>query len=122
MNWLRSLPHQIPFRAASTASLLDEKTIEGSYLCTANDTLPADIMLLEAMAQLAGGLAFRDSARPGFLSGIDECEIERPVRPGDVVKLTVKLDGNFAGTYRFSGTGSVNGLPCIRGRLYLASS
>src|SRR5207253_7871399 len=40
VNWLQSLPHQIPFRAASTARVIDEKTIEGAFLCTANDQSP----------------------------------------------------------------------------------
>ncbi len=118
MNWLQSLPHQIPFRAASTARQIDQTTMEGSFLCTANDTLPPEIMVAEAMAQLAGGLVFRD--RRGFLSGIDECEIGRPIAPGDVVLLRVKLDGEFGGIYRFTGTGSIDGLQCVRGRFYLA--
>lgn len=120
MDWLSALPHQIPFRAASTARQIDDKTIEGNFLCTANDLLSPEIMLIEAMAQLAGGLVFREAH--GFLSGIDDCEIMRPVVPGDVVLLTVKLDGQFGGLYRFSATGTMGGLQCVRGRFYLAGA
>src|ERR1700737_2931366 len=70
MNWLASLPHQIPFRAASAARRIDNNTIEGTFLCTANETLAAEVMVAEAMAQLAGGLAFHDTHGPGFLTGI----------------------------------------------------
>ena len=74
MSWLTQLPHQIPFRAASTGRIINDKTIEGSFLCTANDTAPPQIMLAEAMAQLAGGLVFREAH--GLLTGIDHCEID----------------------------------------------
>src|SRR3984893_19524768 len=117
MNWLQSLPHQIPFRAASAARQIDDKTIEGTFACTANDALPLEIMVAEAMAQLAGGLVFRE--QHGCLTGIDDCAIDRRIEPGDVVTLRVTLDAQFGGTYRFSGTGTIDGLQCVRGCFYL---
>ena len=120
MSWLAQLPHQIPFRAASTGESIDDKTIRGTFVCTANDRLSPEIMLVEAMAQLAGGLVFREEH--GFLSGIDDCEVTRAVAPGDIVELTVSLEAEFGGTYRFNGTGSIGGLQCLRGRFYLAKS
>lgn len=120
MNWLAQLPHQIPFRAASTGRRIDDKTIEGIYLCTANDTLSPEIMLAEAMAQLAGGLVFHEGH--GFLTGIDGWEVTRAVEPGDVVRIRVVFDAEFGGTYRFSGTGSIGGLQFAQGRFYLAKS
>lgn len=119
MNWLAQLPHQIPFRAASTGRQIDDRTIVGTFLCTANDRLP-QIMLAEAMAQLGGGLVFREGH--GLLTGIDDCEVSRTIEPGDVVELTVTLDAEFGGTYRFTGTASIGGLQCARGRFYLAKS
>ena len=119
MSWLASLPHQIPFRAASAATRIDDKTIEGSFLCTANDELPLEVMAVEAMAQLAGGLVFEAQ---GFLTGIDRCELARPIEAGDVVRFTVKLEASFGGTFRFDGRGSVDGVEVARGRFYLAAS
>ena len=118
MNWLAQLPHQIPFRAASAGRVVDAKTIEGRFLCTANDRLSPEIMLAEAMAQLAGGLVFHEGH--GLLTGIDDFRIDRQLAPGDVVELTVTLEAQFGGTYRFSGTGSIAGLQCAKGRIYLA--
>ena len=118
MNWLAKLPHQFPFRAASAVSASSDKTITGTYLVTANDTLP-EIMVVEAMAQFAGGLVFREQ---GYLSGIDRCELVRQVEPGDIVVCTVTLEAEFGGTFRFSGTGRVDGLDVVCGRFYLASS
>ena len=79
MTWLDNLPHQIPFRAASSGVRIDDKTIEGTFLCTANDMLPLEVMAVEAMAQLAGGLVFEQQ---GFLTGVDACEIDRAIPVG----------------------------------------
>lgn len=120
-SWLNSLPHQIPFRAASAVMRRDEKTIEGTFLCTANDFMTSEIMLVEAMAQFGGGLIFASGVR-GMLSGIDSCEVTRPIVAGDVVRIVVTHDGSFGALHRFSGSGSVAGLECLRGRFYLAEA
>lgn len=121
MTWLSSLPHQIPFRAASAAKRIDDSTIEGSFVCTANDPLPHAIMIVEAMAQLAGGLAFHETKGHGFLTGVDRCEVDRPIVVGDVVRFTIKMDVAFGGMFRFSGRGEVDGVEVVRGKFYLAS-
>ena len=121
MTWLSSLPHQLPFRAASAVMRRDEKTIEGSFLCTANDFLTPEIMVMEAMAQFGGGLVF-DSAAHGMLTGIDGFEVAGAIEPGDVVRIVVRHEASFGGVHRFSGSGSVAGLECVRGRFYLAES
>lgn len=117
MHWLRNLPHQIPFRAASAVRRMDDKTVEGVYVCTANDVLPVRVMLVEAMAQFAGGLVLKEQ---GFLTGVDRCEILREVVPGDVVVCSVTLEADFGGTFRFSGVGTVDGVDAVRARFYLA--
>ena len=117
MTWLDNLPHQIPFRAASSGVRIDDKTIEGTFLCTANDMLPLEVMAVEAMAQLAGGLVFEQQ---GFLTGVDACEFDRAILPGDVIRFVVTLDAAFGGTFRFSARGSVDGVEIVRGRFYLA--
>jgi 3-hydroxymyristoyl/3-hydroxydecanoyl-(acyl carrier protein) dehydratase len=119
VSWLSNLPHQIPFRAASAVRRIDEKTIEGIYVCTANDVLPTGVMAVEAMAQFAGGLVLEEQ---GFLTGIDRCEVLRELVPGDVLVCTVELEASFSGTFRFSGTGRVDGVDVVRGRFYLASA
>jgi 3-hydroxymyristoyl/3-hydroxydecanoyl-(acyl carrier protein) dehydratase len=119
MSWLAKLPHQIPFRAASAARRIEEKTIEGTFLCTANDSLPLAVMAIEAMAQCAGGLALEER---GFLTGIDRCEVLREIAPGDLLTCRVTLEAEFGGTFRFTGVGTVDGVEAVRGRFYLASS
>jgi len=117
VTWLARLPHQIPFRAASAATRIDEKTIEGVFVCTANDFLTPEVMLVEAMAQFAGGLVFEGQ---GFLTGIDRCEVLRAIEPGDAVAISVTLEAEFGGIFRFSATGRIDGVEVSRGRFYLA--
>jgi 3-hydroxymyristoyl/3-hydroxydecanoyl-(acyl carrier protein) dehydratase len=126
VNWLKTLPHQIPFRAASAVRTVDERTIEGDFLCSANDELfpgpwSLDIMLIEAMAQFAGGVAFRERQGHGYLSGIDHYETDRPVEPGDFVTIRATLDAEFGALYRFSAVASAAGLEFARARFYLAA-
>ncbi|HEX9163415.1 MAG TPA: hypothetical protein VF980_17030 [Thermoanaerobaculia bacterium] len=118
MSWLASLPHQIPFRAASSVVRRDEKSIEGKFLWTANDVATPEIMLVEAMAQFAGGMVFEGQ---GFISGIDSCEVARAIETGDVVVIKVTRDADFGRIFRFSGTASIDGVEVGRGRFYLAS-
>lgn len=118
-DWLARLPHQIPFRAASAARRIDDHTIEGVYLVTANDVADPQIMLVEAMAQFAGGLVFEHQ---GFFTGIDGCEVLQAVQIGDRVDMTVLLEAAFGGTFRFSGSGRVAGVEVVRGRFYLAGA
>lgn len=119
MSWLARLPHQIPFRAASAARVIGERTIEGVYLCTVNDALDPQIMLVEAMAQFAGGLVFEHQ---GFFTGIEDCEVLRAIEPGDLVEVSVALEAEFGGTFRFSGSGRVAGVEVIHARFYLAGA
>ena|SRR5438067_5138300 len=118
MTWLSSLPHQIPFRAASTGRRVDDRTIEGTYLCAAED--PA-LFVAEAMAQLAGGLVF-DAAQHGFLSGIEDLVLDRAPVVGDIVHIAVRLDAELGGLFRFSARGTIDGVDVARGRFYLAAS
>lgn len=118
MSWLSNLPHQIPFRAASAVRRVGDRTIEGTFVCTANDAMPQALMAVEAMAQFAGGLVLKER---GYLTGIDRCEVLRELSAGDVLVCTVVLEVEFAGTFRFSGTGTVDGVEAMRGRFYLAA-
>jgi 3-hydroxymyristoyl/3-hydroxydecanoyl-(acyl carrier protein) dehydratase len=122
MHWLQTLPHQIPFRAASAATRLDETNIEGTFVCTANDPLPFPIMAVEAMAQLAGGLAFHGTKGHGLLNGIDGVTLLRAIEPGEVIRFHVTMNGSFGGIFRFEGTGTVDDIEVIQGKFYLASS
>jgi hypothetical protein len=115
---MRELPHQIPFRAASRLIRRDASSIEGEFLCTANDAMPLDVMLVEAMAQFGGALVFDAQ---GYLSAIDGCELVRVPVAGDVVRVEVKLDASLGALHRFSAVGRIDGVEIVRARFFLSS-
>jgi len=80
--------------------------------------MPAELMLVEAMAQFAGGLAFEGQ---GFLSGIDRCEVTRAIDAGDLVDVSVDLEAEFGGVFRFNAVARVDGVEVARGRFYLST-
>jgi 3-hydroxymyristoyl/3-hydroxydecanoyl-(acyl carrier protein) dehydratase len=115
---MRDLPHEIPFRAASTLIRRDAGSIEGEFLCTANDAMPLEVMLVEAMAQFGGALVFDAQ---GYLSAIDDCEIVRAPVAGDVVRIEVKLDASLGALHRFSAVGRIGGVEVARARFCLSA-
>lgn len=120
-NWLQSLPHQIPFRSASSAELVDDGTARGSRMVTANDALPGhppELMLVEAMAQVAGIIVFRQGQR-GSLAGIERFSIEQLPSPGDVIVIETKLEAELGSLYRFDGRAWIGERLIASGRFYL---
>jgi 3-hydroxyacyl-[acyl-carrier-protein] dehydratase len=71
------------------------------------------VMMLEALAQAAGLLAFEtlgqhlDNHSVYYFVGIDGARFKRPVEPGDQLRLEVKLERNRAGIFKFNATGLV---------------
>jgi 3-hydroxyacyl-[acyl-carrier-protein] dehydratase len=71
------------------------------------------VLIVEAMAQTGGLLMSktRDADPTGkiilFMS-VDECRFRRPVRPGDVLKLSVKVLRSRANVVKFAGRGLVD--------------
>jgi 3-hydroxymyristoyl/3-hydroxydecanoyl-(acyl carrier protein) dehydratase len=116
---MRELPHQIPFRVASKLIHRDAASIEGEFLCTADDAMPLDVMVIEAMAQFGGALVFNAQ---GYLSAIDECEVTRVPVAGDTVRLLVTLDASLGALHRFSGVGRIDGVEVARARFYLSAN
>jgi 3-hydroxyacyl-[acyl-carrier-protein] dehydratase len=116
---LKQLPHRYPF-------LLVDRVLE----CTAGKNIRAiknvtfnepffpghfpnrpvmpGVMILEALAQAAGILAFvtagvvpDDSTRFYFV-GIDKARFRKPVEPGDQLILTAQLERSLKGIWKFS--------------------
>ena len=124
-SWLSSLPHQIPFRAASSARIVNDSTVEGSFLCTASEALAeggltSTLMIFEAMAQIGGTLVFQNTSAPGFLSAIDGASIDGPVLPGDSLDVRVTVEAEFNGLFRLSAVALRDGLEFARAKFYLA--
>ena len=119
MGVMRLLPHRYPF-------LLVDRVIE----CTKGESIRAiknvtfnepfftghfphrpvmpGVMIIEALAQAAGILAFTtaevvpDESTRFYFVGIDKARFRKPVEPGDQLILTAKLERQMRGIWKFS--------------------
>ena len=123
---LRLLPHRYPF-------LLVDRVVEcvaGSHIrayknVTFNEpfftghfpgrpVMPG-VLILEALAQAAGLLAFDamgqvpDENNIYYFVGIDSARFKRPVVPGDQLALEITIDRVRGGIWKFNAVASVDG-------------
>ena len=73
------------------------------------------VMIIEALAQAAGLLAFATQGGPPdpnqtfYFVSIDKARFRRPVLPGDQLTLSVTFDRILRGIWRFSAKATVDG-------------
>lgn len=122
---LKKLPHRYPFLLVDRVLSVDAgKSIRALKNVTINEpffvghfphrpVMPG-VLILEAMAQTAGLLAFADESRGGrdtnsviYFAGIDGARFKRPVEPGDQLVMDVEILRHKAGIYKFKGTARV---------------
>lgn len=123
---LELLPHRFPFLLVDR--VLDFE--EGRFLravknVSVNGAIPSraislgkpifpGVLILEAMAQATGILAFKSVGKlePGelyYFAGIDEARFKRPVVPGDQMIMEVTFEKTRRGLTRFKGVALVDG-------------
>ena len=89
----------------------DELFFKGHF--PGNPVMPG-VLILEAMAQATGILAFKSVGKlePGelyYFAGIDEARFKRPVVPGDQMIMEVTFEKTRRGLTRFKGVALVDG-------------
>jgi 3-hydroxyacyl-[acyl-carrier-protein] dehydratase len=100
------LPHRYPFLLVDRIKELDpDRRIVGIKNVTVNEpffqghfpgrpVMPG-VLIIEAMAQVGGVLAFKSTAPTGrpvvYLTGIDGAKFRKPVVPGDQLRFEVDL-------------------------------
>ena len=123
---LQHLPHRYPF-------LLIDKVTDyeaGKYLTAIKNVshnepyfpghfperpIMPGVLILEAMAQATGILAFKTVGRiPNgdslyYFVGIDKARFKQPVIPGDQLELQVEYVKEMRGIWKFRGTALVDG-------------
>ncbi len=72
------------------------------------------VMILEALAQASGLLAYKSAGEPKenelyYFAGIDKARFRKPVVPGDVLHLEVELIKERRGIGRFIAVAQVDG-------------
>jgi len=115
----RLLPHRYPFLLVDRVlECFKGDRIKAIKNVTANEpffpghfpTLPLlpGVMIIEALAQTAGLLAFvtadvvPDDSTRFFFVGIDKARFRKPVEPGDQLILTAKLERSIRGIWKFT--------------------
>jgi 3-hydroxyacyl-[acyl-carrier-protein] dehydratase len=121
---LTKLPHRYPFLLVDRVLAVDAgKSIKALKNVTINEpfftghfphrpVMPG-VLMLEAMAQTAGLLAFagdtttRDANSVIYFAGIDGARFKRPVEPGDQLVMDVEILRHKAGIYKFKAVARV---------------
>jgi 3-hydroxyacyl-[acyl-carrier-protein] dehydratase len=116
---LRQLPHRYPFllvdrvlecRGGETIRAIKNVTFNEPFFSGHFPHRPVmpGVMIIEALAQAAGILAFvtanviPDESTRFYFVGIDKARFRKVVEPGDQLILTAKLERAMRGIWKFS--------------------
>jgi len=117
------LPHRYPFllvdrivelepgvRAVGIKNAtINEEFFQGHF---PGQPIMPGVLIIEAMAQVAGILAFRSGATIGksvYFMSIEKAKFRKPVVPGDQLKLQIQVLQHRGNVWRFSGHAMVEG-------------
>ena len=119
------LPHAYPFLLVDRIVELEPgKRIVGIKNVTYNEPffqghfpgrpIMPGVLIIEAMAQTAGVLAFKsmppeDQKRPVYFLGIDNVRFRKPVIPGDQLRLELEITKHRQAIWGFKGKALVDG-------------
>src|SRR6266849_8133025 len=117
------LPHRYPMLLVDRIEELEEERIVGIKNVTANEPFFAGnfpdfpvmpgVMILEAMAQVAGVLVLNSipdrKSKLVLLASIEQAKFRRPVRPGDQLRIEMKVSKRKATVAKMFGTACVGG-------------
>ncbi len=70
------------------------------------------VLIIEAMAQVGGILAFRSGVNMGkavYFMSIEKAKFRKPVVPGDQLRLEIQVLQQRGNVWRFSGNANVEG-------------
>src|SRR3954469_24741664 len=119
MDVRRLLPHRYPFLLVDRViECIKGESIRAIKNVTVNEpffpghfphrpVMPG-VMIIEALAQAAGILAFitadvvPDESTRFYFVGIDKARFRKPVEPGDQLILTARLERQMRGIWKFS--------------------
>jgi beta-hydroxyacyl-ACP dehydratase FabZ len=117
------LPHRYPMLLVDRIDELEPDRIVGIKNVTVNEpffeghfpdfpVMPG-VMIIEAMAQVAGVLVLSQiedrKNKLVLLASVNEAKFRKPVRPGDQLRIEMKVAKRKATIAKMFGTASVNG-------------
>jgi 3-hydroxyacyl-[acyl-carrier-protein] dehydratase len=117
------LPHRYPFLLVDRIEELEAERVVGIKNVTVNEPFFAGhfpdypvmpgVLIIEAMAQVAGVLVLSGipdrKTKLVLLAGVDGAKFRKPVRPGDQLRMEMKILRSRASMAKVSGTATVNG-------------
>ncbi len=122
---LAVLPHRYPFLLVDRIIEMEPaKRIVGIKNVTFNEPffsghfpgrpIMPGVLIVEAMAQTAGVLAFKsiseeDQGKPVFFLGIDNVRFRKPVIPGDQLRMELEVTRHRQSIWGFKGQTLVEG-------------
>lgn len=117
------LPHRYPFLLVDRIEEMEPERVVGIKNVSVNEpffvghfpdypVMPG-VLIIEAMAQVAGVLVLSQiedrKSKLVLLAGVDGAKFRKPVRPGDQLRIEMKLLKRKASIAKMSGTASVDG-------------
>jgi 3-hydroxyacyl-[acyl-carrier-protein] dehydratase len=125
IQWIREiLPHRYPFLLVDRIDELEPDRIVGIKNVTINEpffvghfpdfpVMPG-VMIIESMAQVAGVLVLSQiedrKTKLVLLASIEEAKFRKPVRPGDQLRIEMKVLKRKSTIAKMSGAATVNGV------------
>ena len=121
---MKYMPHRYPFLLVDRIiDLQPGEHITGIKNVTFNEPffqghfpgqpIMPGVLIVEAMAQVAGVMAFRSgvegNGRSVYFMSIEKATFRRPVIPGDQLRLEIKVLQQRGNVWKFSGTATVDG-------------
>jgi 3-hydroxyacyl-[acyl-carrier-protein] dehydratase len=117
------LPHRYPFLLVDRIEELETERVVGIKNVTANEPFFAGhfpdypvmpgVLIIEAMAQVAGVLVLSGipdrKSKLVLLAGVDGAKFRKPVRPGDQLRMEMKILRSRASMAKVSGIATVDG-------------
>jgi len=117
------LPHRYPFLLVDRIEELETERVVGIKNVTVNEPFFAGhfpdypvmpgVLIIEAMAQVAGVLVLNGipdrKNKLVLLAGVDGAKFRKPVRPGDQLRMEMKILRSRASMAKVSGTATVDG-------------
>ena len=117
------LPHRYPFLLVDRIEELESDRIVGIKNITANEpfftghfpdypVMPG-VLIVEAMAQVAGVLVLKQisdrQSKLVLLAGVDGAKFRKPVRPGDQLRIEIKVLRLRASMAKVAAVATVDG-------------